>query len=220
MSIIDIGSLFGGFIWNSLPETALIFIIYSYLLYTLFFKNSKFAEIKNLEEAGSLILIFLNLYILIIPLILGIYYLSYIIYDNILPSTLTFSITDSIIAIIMFTFFPYQIKKSMERKKKKFSLGDWLLLINIIYSGVFIFSLINIIYTSNISTKINSQFMGTSIILAIIFIINLGYLHVLSINLKQMKINKLNILNIIYIIIFQILSSIIFCFLHWNLKII
>jgi hypothetical protein len=120
----------------------------------------------------------------------------------------------------MFTFFPYQIKKSMERKKKKFSLGDWLLLINIIYSGVFIFSLINIIYTSNISTKINSQFMGTSIILAIIFIINLGYLHVLSINLKQMKINKLNILNIIYIIIFQILSSIIFCFLHWNLKII
>jgi hypothetical protein len=185
-------------------------------MYILFFKKGKYVTIKNLKESGNLLLIFLALFCLIVPLLFSINIINFILFNNPPPGELITSFGYGIIALIIYTFFPYIIQREINKSKKEFYLGNWLNFIFFIEILVLIFSLINTIYTLFfVSKEISSSLGSISIFMSMSILINYFYLKSISF-ITFGKNKKFRFKNKIKISIFVLILSILFCIIYWK----
>ncbi|MDO8511415.1 MAG: hypothetical protein Q7S55_04590 [Nanoarchaeota archaeon] len=192
------------------PSLPLALVVYTYLLYIAFFKKGKFILIESLDEMGRLIILFIGLSILTISIIVGIIFLSSILFGTTLPKELFFNWQDVILPLLAFIFIPYLFKKESEKKHRKFDLGDWFFIILVFDLGLIIFSLINAIYAKIfVTAEVSSFFMITSLFLGFSFLLSVAYLHAVLIPMLKLREQKYFNKKGLKICIFQIFISII-----------
>lgn len=203
-------------IFDSLPPLMVAFLAYTYLLYIAFFKKGKFTGIKDLEEAGKLIFLFLGLFALIMPIIFGLIFLSHIMFGIPLPQDLTSDMQAVIFSILVFVFYPYMMKKDAEKKGKKFDIADWFEVILTLQLLLIIFTIVSFIYTLITEpVEISSFFLGVFIFLLLFFIMGIAYLWV-TVKFFHLRKRAYPFKRILRIIISEIIMSIFALIIYIN----
>lgn len=127
---------------NSLGNITISLIVYSYLLYTIFYKSGKFKIISDFWGLLKILFIFLAVYLLLTPLIIFIPAITNYIQGKPLPDADFFTLSGLFLVILILSILPWLMKSS---NKKFDDIKVWfsmLYMLNIIFSFFLVLGLI------------------------------------------------------------------------------
>jgi len=148
-------------------------LIYSYLIYTIFYNFGKFQFIKNFGDLFKMGLIFLTLFMLIAPLIIYIPAIMEYLQGNHLPTADYFRLDGLLLMAFIFSFLPWIMKSS---NQKFDSIKIWFkifLFLNIIFfSFLIIMVLLSFIPQFTILVQFRPSFFAVIIMFTLFLILD------------------------------------------------